>query len=274
MKDMGPSGPRRNEMNKNSTPVVSAINLAVILAIFFAPVVRAQDEWHYGIGTGVFALNLEGDAGVGTLLGPAMVDLSLDTSEITDLLESAIGIGGYAAKGKWVLLYSYQQMELEAGVQRATQAGTPGSALVNFTGSGAELAATYRFAVKGKNAWSALFGARYIKHELLFDLDIGANAFTREIDQDWTDALVGFTHAHPFSKKWTWTNRLDFGFGGSEGTVSFNSGFQWQPARHFAMVIFAKGTAVDFENGNPSDADWYLYDIDEFGIGLNFLYTR
>ena len=151
---------------------------------------------------------------------------------------------------------------------------TPASALVNFTGSGAELAATYRFAVTGKNAWSALFGARYTKHEYRFDLDIGANAFTREIDQDWTDALIGITHARPFSQKWVWSNRLDLGVGGSEGTVSFNSGLQWQAANHFAMVIFAKNTAVDFENGNPSDDDWYLYDVDEFGVGLTFLYTR
>ena len=139
-------------MNKNSTSVVSVV---VVLAMFFAPVVHAQGEWHSGIGTGAFALNIEGTEGFNTFLGPVVLDVSLDTSDIKDLLESAVGIGGYAAKDKWVILYAFQKMELEGGFGGATVTGTPASALVNFTGSGAELAATYRFAVTDKNAWKA-----------------------------------------------------------------------------------------------------------------------
>ena len=68
-----------------------------------------------------------------------------------------------------------------------------------------------------------LGGARYTKHEYEFDLEIGSSQLTNSVDQDWTDALVGLTHGYQISDKWTWTNRADVGFGGSESTLFFNS---------------------------------------------------
>ncbi len=92
------------------------------------------------------------------------------------------------------------------------------------------------------------------------------------IDNDWTDLLIGITHAYPFSKKLAWTNQLDGGFGGSEGTLHFNTALQWRVAKSWNLSFAGDYRAVDFENASEGASDWYLYDVDEFGFGLGFAY--
>ncbi len=251
----------------------NSIKTAIFLFIaLFASHVFAQDEWRHGIGTGLFALNLDGDQGLNTtLFGPVQIDLDLNTGEISDVMKTAFGIGGFSAKGKWKVLYSVQYMELGDDVSGTTSGAIPVAADLTFTGSGAEVAAVYRFAKKGKNLWGALGGVRYTKHEFESTLTIGASTFTRNFDENWTDVLVGLTHDRILSDKWSWNTRVDAGFGGSEGTVGFNTGASWRFADSWAASFYGKYTAQDFENGTKGDADWYLYDVDEFGVGATVL---
>jgi hypothetical protein len=255
--------------------------IVAALTFALAPAAVAKDEWEFGIGTGFFGLNIDGDAGISTIQDfpgapagtPLLLDASLEFDEVRELLESAFGLGGFAAKGKWVIQYSFAQMELEDDISGATDGGVPVAAGLTFTGSGAEVTAAYRFAVTGKHAWSVLGGARYTKHEYDFDLTIGAATLARDIDQDWTDVLVGLTHGNQLSMKWTWSNRLDGGFGGSEGTYFFNSSANWQFAKSWALGLYGQIMSIEFENDDPGDPDWYLYDAEEFGVGFNVLYT-
>ena len=122
-------------------------------------------------------------------------------------------------------------------------------------------------------------GARYTGHEydLLLAVDNMPPAapvmLTRNIDHDWTDAVIGLSHATRLGKKWSWSTRIDAGFGGSEGTSVFNTSFGWQFVKSFALSIYAQNTMIDFENDNRGDPDWYLYDGNEFGLGFIILYT-
>ena len=142
-----------------------------------------------------------------------------------------------------------------------------------------EFTAARRFAVKGKHAFSVLGGVRYSMHEYFFALVVDNNppnppaAFIRNIDQDWTDVLIGLTHGTQLSEKWTWSNRVDAGFGGSEGTYFLNTSFGWQFAKSWALNLYAQDTSIEYENDNRGDPDWYLYDADEFGAGVSILYT-
>lgn len=256
-------------MNKKTA--LAILILAALTMVLGSPAV-AQDEWEFGIGTGFFGLNIDGDEGFTTALGPVDLDASLDSDEVREILESFFGLGGYAAKGKWVIRYSAQQLELEDSLGGTGPLGVPVSAGGTFNGSGAEVSAAYRFALKGKHAWSVLGGIRYTKHEYDFALNIGGAPLARNIDQDWTDFIIGFTHGYQISEKWTWSNRLDAGFGGSEGTYFFNTSFDWQFAESWALGLFGQITSVEFENDNRGDPDWYLYDADEFGLGVNILF--
>jgi hypothetical protein len=226
--------------------IAATIMIVAALTFALAPAAVAKDEWEFGIGTGFFGLNIDGDAGISTIQDfpgapagtPLLLDASLEFDEVRELLESAFGLGGFAAKGKWVIQYSFAQMELEDDISGATDGGVPVAAGLTFTGSGAEVTAAYRFAVTGKHAWSVLGGARYTKHEYDFDLTIGAG-----------------------------------GFGGSEGTYFFNSSANWQFAKSWALGLYGQIMSIEFENDDPGDPDWYLYDAEEFGVGFNVLYT-
>jgi hypothetical protein len=254
--------------------------VAVALTVIFAPAALAEeDEWQFGIGTGFFGLNIDGDVGITTALGPVDLDASMTGDEVRDLLESAFGFGGFAAKGKWAILYAGTYLELEDTITGVGPLGSPVSSTVTFTQHGAEVAAAYRFALKGKNAWSVLGGLRYTKHEYDLGLSIDNDPpnppaeLARNIDHDWTDLLIGLTHARQINDRWTWTNRLDAGFGGSDGTFFYNTSFNWQFAESWAMGIYGQITSIDFENDNRGDPDWYAYDANEYGLGLSILYT-
>jgi hypothetical protein len=235
----------------------------------------AQDEWTHGIGTGLFLLNLDGAQGFDTVSGPIEADLDLDTSELKDLIETAFGFGGFAKKGKWNIQYSLQYMELADAASGAIGL-TPVALDITFEASGAEVAGVYTFAKSGQNLWGVLGGVRYTKHKFASNLAIGppiSTTLSNNFEHNWTDVLIGLTHTHIMSKEWLWNTRFDAGFGGSEGTYLFNTGATWIFAESWMATFFGKYVAVDFENGSRGNADWYLYDVDEFGIGATVLYV-
>ena len=254
---------------KNITKTLIILFLAIFTSHAFA-----QDEWRHGIGTGIFALNLDGDQGMNTtLFGPVQVNFDLSTDEISDYVETAFGFGGFSAKGKWKILYSLQYMELGDDISGTTSVGAiPVAAKATFTATGAEVAGVYRFAQSDRNRWGVLGGLRYLKHELDSTLTIGASTFARNLEENWTDVLIGLTHSAIISDKWSWNTRVDVGFGGAEGTLNVDTGASWRFAESWAAKFFGKYTAQDFENSNKGDADWYLYDVDEFGLGATVLY--
>jgi len=247
--------------------------LIILLVTLSASSTFAQDEWRHGFGTGLFALNLDGDAGMNTtLLGPVEVNLDLSTDELMDYVETGLGFGGFSAKGKWKVLYSLQYLELGDDISGTTANGVPVSADVTFTVSGAELAGVYQLAQFGKSRWGLLGGLRYLKHEFESTLTAGESSLSRDLDESWVDVLFGFTHDAVISDKWSWNTRFDVGLGGSEGTFNFNTGATWRFAQSWAVNLYGKYTAQDFENGDKGDADWYLYDVNEFGAGATILF--
>lgn len=265
-------------MDGKKKRMAPAVIIVIGLAFMLTPAALAEDDWKFGIGTGMFALNIDGDTGFDTVLGPVDLETDLDTSEIQDLLDSAVGLGGFASKGKWLLRFSASQMKLEGSVSGMGPMTSPATATASFTAQGAEFAAHYRFALTGKHAWSVIGGVRYTSHEYDFLLSIddmppaAPTMLTRNIDQDWTDVVIGIAHATKLGEKWSWSTRLDVGFGGSEGSSVFNTGFGWQVGKSWLLNFYAQNNMVDFENDNRGDPDWYLYDANEFGVGVGVNY--
>jgi len=233
-----------------------------------------EHGWQYGLGTGILALNIEGDTGFATPLGPLIVSNDMDWEDLSNILETLVGVNGFARKGAWTVTYGFQSMKV-GGTNSGTipMVATPASVAATLEVTFAEVAVAYTFAQSGMNFWGVRGGLRYIEHEYDANVTVGMANFTENVDQDWTDFVVGLTHARPLSKRVAWTSRADIGFGGSEGTWTVNSGINWQLHEHFAIALFGQYSGVDFENGSPGDPDWYLYDNDEFGLGCGFMYT-
>jgi hypothetical protein len=225
----------------------------------------AQDEWKFGIGTGISSFGLDGDIGFPLDGGGAVIfDVDLDNGDTAELFESAFGLGGYASKGKWTILYKAGTATLEDDDNVA------GGALeAEWDRTSAELLGQYRFAEAGSNAFGVLFGARYTEHEWEFKTPTDSASF----DEDWTDGVVGLTHSLRIGDRWLWGNVVDAAFGDSEGTFALASTITWRPFEHWSFSFGVKQYAVEFgDEDDIGDADFYLYDVDEPSVNLGFMY--
>lgn len=239
--------------------------------------VSAQSSWHAGIGTGLSRLNAEGDQGLNVgALGPVLAEVDLSPDDFNDLMQSAIGFGGYFTNGKWMVQYKLVQLKLGGEPSGTLQSGASYSAEWSFDITTGELKVGYTAYrhPQGKIALQPYGGVRYIKHEVGADLTVVAETTTnvsRGGDQNWTDVLLGTTVNVGLSPKVGWSTSFDVGFGGSNGTFSVATAVSWRPWKYLSLSPNAFFMAIDFENGEPGDTDWYLYDANEFGWGLSFL---
>lgn len=251
--------------------------VTIILAGSFALFSIAQAEWNYGVGTGIFLLNAEGDQGFNVALGgigPVTLDVDLDPEDFSDAAETALGLGGYATNGDWMFTGSFGVLKLE-GDPSVTFGPQTVAAELNFDIFTAELTAGYTALADESLVVRIYGGARYISHDLSSKIS-ASGPITGEtsggVDEAWVDALVGVTVDVVLAEKWSWNNRLEAGYGGSDGSYLAKTGISWMFAEHWSTSLYAQYYAVDFENGDEGDSDWYLYDVDEFGWGLNVMY--
>lgn len=251
------------------------LGLAVVVAMMASV---ATAEWHYGLGTGLTLLNVEGDQGLNTrLVGPVQFDVDLAPDEFNDLIETAYGVGGYATDGQWVIRFTTGFLELRDGASTTLASGVRVGAELYQEVTLGELSVGYTMHRTEKLSVTPYLGVRYTEHELGAELDIttaaGTSSADRSVDHDWTDARVGVAVDVPLAEKWIWGSSVEAGFGGSDGTYQANTGVTWMFATHWATRVGFNYLAIDFEEGSRGDDDWYLYDADEFGWGLNVMYN-
>lgn len=243
----------------------------------------ASAEWHGGVGTGPAFMNITGDQGWQTPASTpggsrsVLVPLDYNPQDINDMLESAIGFGGFASNGVWLIQYSYGSMELEQTFNSKPGPIT-GSVLAgssNFTASGAEVTAGYGVYRSAALRVYADAGIRYNKQE--FDNRLqssGALVFniSNNFSEEWTDALLGVTINVPFAKQFSWNTRANVGTGGSDETYTASTAVVWSFADHWATGVSVKYTKVDYENDSKGDSDWYLYNAEETSGSINLTY--
>jgi hypothetical protein len=258
--------------------------MAVLFSFLAMPAVNAGEgkKWFFGLGTGFTFMNAEGDQGLNVgSFGPVIAEIDLDPSDFQDMMESAFGLGGYATDGTWMIQYSFGKMNLggepagslPAGVGGGTYAAdwffdiTFGQATVGYT--------SYR-SKDMKFSFTPYTGFRYIKHELGADISVTQGATTtaisRAVDYSWTDVLIGGSMSYMLSPKWSWNLNADAGFGGTEGTYSFATNLSWKAHSHWSISPNFSYSALEMLNGEIGDSDFYIYDANEFGMGISVLY--
>lgn len=248
-----------------------ALSLLMVIVGFSS---LAHAKWQSGIGTGIMRLNVEGDMGfhVNTLGIPATFEVDLDPDDISDLAETAFGFGGFASDGKWMVQYSFSNMQLEGNSSFVLPGGALAASSLGFEITGGELVVGYPLYQSSSVNFRVHTGFRYTAHDIEATVTSGATQLYKNIDEDWVDGLVGVMLDIPITNKVSWNTRLDAGYGGSEGTYLGHTGIGWRFHDQWSTSLYGKYTAVEYENSNKGAADWYLYDIDEFGAGLNFMF--
>jgi len=247
---------------------------AVALALLAAPLAAWANApgWIFGIGTGPQRLNVEGDVGFTSARGAERASVDLSPEDISDLMESAIGFQAYAARGPWRFNLSYANLVLEDSSSAVVADQIPLSATFELEIKFGEFTAVRRFADVGPNQFSVLAGVRTTHHDYQVDIASGPGAVRRSLDEDWTDILVGMTHAVPLSGTVFLNTTAAVGFGGTDSYWSARTFIGWQFARSWNLGLFVEYRAIEYENGEPGDSDWYLYDANEWGPGVKIAY--
>lgn len=254
---------------------MKVLNLAVVLCVNLSiPLtVSASEGWQFGIGTGISALDINGDVGFNTeSLGPIDFDASIEPDEVWEYIESAFGFGGFVRKGDFTMRVSLSQLELEDTVSATTSAG-PGDLTLTFEAISAETSVSYAFAKTRSSVWSVIGGIRYSKQEYSGDLDVsGTSEFSGSVDDSWTDGVIGISNDYSIVRTLIWSNQLDFAGGGSEGTVHFNTALNKIIGKDWLIRAAIDVKSVEYEEGTRGDSDWFYYDAIETSASLSFMY--
>jgi hypothetical protein len=263
---------------------VMLIALTAVLVVGLAGASSAQDQkkWYFGLGTGFTALNAEGTLGLPTqVFGPLQREFELSPDDVMDYMETAFGMGGYATDGTWIIRSQFSYLKLVDEPSGDLPAAVGGGTFTNdlaYEVMKAQFTVGY-VAYRSENMKFSLapyVGIRYNKQEVSDDLVITQGAtetpISRTFDDNWVDALIGTSLGYAFSPKVSASMSLDAGFGGSNGTFSVSAGLPWKALSWLSVGPSFQFIAVDYENGEPGDADWYLYEADELyaGIALTF----
>jgi len=263
-----------NNFRVTTSKMVWIFVLSCLLGVSSA---TAQKKWHFGIGTGIMRLNIEGDQGFNLgQFGPVETEVDLDPDDISDLMESAIGGGGYATNGTWMVQASFSKIKLGGQPGGTLPSGATVTSDVSFEVTTGQLTVGHTVYRSGSGTVTVqpYVGFRYLKHEVgaaLTSVGQDTTDVSRSFDHNWTDVLLGTSLNVALSKKIGWSTSFDAGFGGSNGTYKLATGISWRVWKFLALRPNAFYTAIDFENGEKGDADWYMYDANEFGVGLSAL---
>jgi hypothetical protein len=238
--------------------------------------------WHYGVGTGFSSFSVNGDVGVPvTVKGnvPAgavpptgiVADVDLNNKETSDLLDSAVGLTAFAANEDWSLTASFNKLSLKDQDSRFD---------AEWDKTQAEFIVAYNFARVSCNTFALQLGARYVEHDWSADVGRipvtgGTVRMSSDVDDHWTDVVVGIMHTRPLAKGWVWRNVANYGLGGSEGTVLAQTSVIWKPLEHWAFNASARYLSTEYgDKGDLGDSDFYYYKADEpaVGLGVNFVW--
>jgi len=257
--------------------------LALALCTLLVPSLQAQAPpqsapWFFGIGTGIARLSSEGDQGIPTaLFGPVDLAFDLTPDDIADLMKTGFGIGGYATNGTWMFQASLGVLELGDEPAGTLPSGAQFRSFLAFDIRAAEFTIGYTAYRSPANTFSFRphIGARNTSHELAASLAVTDGGITtdvdRSIEESWTDFLIGTSFDISLASNVAWNTTVDAGFGGSEGTYGGSTGVSWRAKPWVSIGPKLSFMATDVELGTRGDADWYLYDANDFSFGLTLL---
>lgn len=256
-------------LRKKTNYLKGLVGIAILILSGYSTLASAEGaDWKYGIGTGISAQNYSGDVSLNTqLAGSQTFDVDLDPEDVSDMIETAFGLNGFATNGTWKIKAAIGTLELEG------DSSVGGTAVdFDFTKTTADFSVAYQFYKTNAVNIGLLGGIVYTSHELDTTSTVGVITANDDNDNDWIDAAIGITVDVPINKQWTWVNMARAEFGGSEGGGTVSTGLNWVFAKNWAANATIKYQAVDFENGSSGDSDWYKYEMDETAAGIGFHY--
>lgn len=249
---------------------LSALSGLCILAATF-PVLSAEkgsDEWDiYGEGY-LFAVSVDGTAGVGTPLGASDMEIDIGFDDVLDHLDFAFSGLLIARKGRWSLNADVAIIRLSIDGE-ITPAPIPANINVDIDVDEIELYAGYKFSRQYPNL-EAIAGVRYIEQDVDVTVIAGPAELNVSAGDDWIDPFVGLRYHGPINDKWSLLVRGDVGgFDiGSKFAWRFNAGVTYKISQNWEAAFMYKILDIDYETSNRNDLNYYKWDGTESGLLL------
>jgi hypothetical protein len=228
--------------------------------------------WKYGLGTGLFGLNMTGQFGYSTPFGSPEISGTLKSSQFKRYADSAYGFTAFATKDKWTVLWRYSHMKLDDTLSARLLTGEGLAGHLGFKGDVGELDGIYQFATLDQHQFGGLAGVRYTHQELNTSIP-GSPNNSSDVSAHWIDGVFGLTHQVPVSPTVTWHNRVDLAAGADNWAYHANTGLRWGFAKNWAADFYGDFQKTDYERNDRGQPGWYLYRVKEFGVGAAVNYS-
>lgn len=231
--------------------------------------VIAAGTWDFSIEPYLLAASIEGDASVGRAAG---AEVDLDAGDIFENLKAGgmIHFEMYSPEDMGLMLdYGYMRL----GADKVNALGGILDAKVRQ--SIFELFGAKRFEMQG-GYFSIYGGIRHWNNDVRIFVDpaILAGSATAEIDEDWTDPVVGIRLMKELGLDWRLVLRGDVGgFGVSSDFSSLLSAAIYYSFNELVSLdIQYKALWVDYEDGTRGTPGYFAYDTVTHGpvIGVIF----
>jgi hypothetical protein len=235
--------------------------LALLIACLagFAATPVAAEDWKYDAVLYGWLSGLQGTIGVvGVTEEP--VDATFD--DLAGFVDFALAAHFEAkqAKSLFVTDVSYINLGSERDAMVANQPVTIDMDLTQWiVEAGGGYRATPEFDV--------LVVGRY------YNLDLGgvsssvAGSSTGSVSESWADIYLGGRYTKILKEKWMISLRGDIGVGGSDFAWFGNAALGYRFSDLFTLAAAYRVLSLDRE-GDRSDADYFLYDVTQNGLGI------
>ncbi len=224
-------------------------------------------DWQHTIEPYALGASIEGDASIGRAVG---VPVDIDTSRIMETLNMAAMIHYEAVhESGWGFMFDYGFMDLRDDIS-----GARGGVLDAKLRQGIMEAMVMKRSPAGDDVFDYYGGVRWWDNDIDVEVDPALLPGTREaeIDEDWVDVVLGVRWTRRVSQNWQLTANVDMGGLGLESdfTASTSLGAIYTINDRLELDMRYRGLWVDYESGDPGDADYFEYDTVTHGplIGL------
>jgi len=225
--------------------------------------------WRFGLGTGYMFTNFDGDIYVSNgLVGTTKMHVDADYKDVSDSVEGGFGFTGYAKKDKWSLGFGYGDLNLEW-----KEYGPAAKFKTELGLTGAHLSLGYELLNNEMHHWETYGGVRYTHHKITTNRTTATSkAKFYSVNEDWVDGFIGLAYSYKFAPDWFWANKMDVGAGGADISATFNSSLGWRFAPNWTGSVYAQTYALEYEDGSKGSANYYKYDVRQYGAGLGIAY--
>jgi hypothetical protein len=109
-----------------------------------------------------------------------------------------------------------------------------------------------------------------IEVDVVIDPAVLPGTASRSVEEDWIDGFIGARWKNPIGEKWLFSLRGDVGAGAADFTWKVATGFRYRIGDSTALDLAYIALGVDYEDGNPGEPGYFMYDTITHGPAVGF----